>query len=238
MENDHEEENLKWKEAGIEDKERDETTGLFLLRPFLTRAEEKKNSGRWVMLFYNILNFSSYNFRFGLDEGDVLLRKIAEILEETFPDCLISHTDADHFIVLAENSDDLDMLVRESYEKICKILKLKNTMDCRIGAYVWKDPEVSSEIACSYARNACDSIRDPGSGFFVYYSDQLKLMQEMGEYIRSHIDEAVQKGWIRVYYQPIIRTLTGNLCAYEALSRWDDPVYGMLRPVQYISELE
>lgn len=61
---------------------------------------------------------------------------------------------------------------------------------------------------------------------------------ELRAYIISHIDEAVESGWVRPYYQPVVRTLTGKLCGLEALARWDDPRYGLLAPSAFIPALE
>ena len=221
---------------------RDKVTGLLMMRPFLHLADEgnkrRKEGKKYVLLFYNILNFARYNYRFGLDEGDRLLKRIGRILQDVFPDCLISHFDVDHYIVLFAGEGDPDLKVRESYERIFSALRLRNTMGCKIGAYVWDNPEVSAEAGCSHAKSACDSIHDINGEFFVYYSDQLQMKNEMDEYIRFHIDEAVEKGWLKVYYQPIIRTITGDLCSFEALSRWQDPIYGPLAPYQFIEPLE
>ncbi|MBR0283036.1 MAG: EAL domain-containing protein, partial [Oscillibacter sp.] len=57
-------------------------------------------------------------------------------------------------------------------------------------------------------------------------------------YILSHLDEAIQKGYIKAYYQPVIRTVSRQLCGLEALARWDDPIWGLLPPDSFISILE
>ena len=62
--------------------------------------------------------------------------------------------------------------------------------------------------------------------------------EELREYVVTHIDEAVEQGWVRPYYQPVIRTLTGKLCGTEALARWEDPTYGLLAPDKFIPTLE
>ncbi len=59
-----------------------------------------------------------------------------------------------------------------------------------------------------------------------------------GNRIASRIDEAVRNEWIKVYYQPVIRSLTGELCGFESLARWDDPELGFLNPAAFISALE
>ena len=57
-------------------------------------------------------------------------------------------------------------------------------------------------------------------------------------HVVTHIDEAIANGWIVPHYQPVIRTLTGKLCGFEALARWEDPKYGILSPAVFIPALE
>ena len=57
-------------------------------------------------------------------------------------------------------------------------------------------------------------------------------------YVIEHLDEAIEKHWVRVYYQPIVRTISGQLCAMEGLARWDDPNWGFLTPPFFIGILE
>lgn len=57
-------------------------------------------------------------------------------------------------------------------------------------------------------------------------------------YVIEHLDEAIEKHWVRVHYQPIVRTITGQLCAMEGLARWDDPNWGFLTPPFFIGILE
>ena len=61
---------------------------------------------------------------------------------------------------------------------------------------------------------------------------------ELSEYVISNIDEAVKNEWIKVYYQPVIRSLTNRLCGCESLARWIDPVHGFLPPGKFIGALE
>lgn len=64
--------------------------------------------------------------------------------------------------------------------------------------------------------------------------DRLDLKQ----YVINNIDEAIRKHYIKVYLQPIVRTLTGEVASFEALARWDDPQYGLLSPAVFIPALE
>ena len=57
-------------------------------------------------------------------------------------------------------------------------------------------------------------------------------------YIVSHFDKALEEGRITAYFQPIYRTMTGQVCAAEALARWEDPEKGLLTPPEFIDVLE
>ena len=64
-------------------------------------------------------------------------------------------------------------------------------------------------------------------------------MQSVDEkYILDNFDAAIKNGHIKPFFQPIIRSLTGKVCAAETLARWDDPVEGLLAPYIFIDVLE
>ena len=58
------------------------------------------------------------------------------------------------------------------------------------------------------------------------------------KYILDNFERALSEGWIEVFYQPIIRTSNGKVCGEEALVRWDDPLLGMLNPIDFVPALE
>ena len=62
--------------------------------------------------------------------------------------------------------------------------------------------------------------------------------KKIAEHVIRHIDEALEKGWVKVFYQPVIRALTGQLCGAESLARWIDPELGFLYPYLFIGALE
>lgn len=56
--------------------------------------------------------------------------------------------------------------------------------------------------------------------------------------IINRFDDAVKRGYIKPYFQPIYRSVTGKIACAEALARWDDPELGMLAPAVFIPALE
>ena len=57
-------------------------------------------------------------------------------------------------------------------------------------------------------------------------------------YLLDHFHDALQEGFIQPYFQPIYRSVTGNIIGAEALARWIDPGKGIIPPVIFIPVLE
>lgn len=80
---------------------------------------------------------------------------------------------------------------------------------------------------------------DVDAGSFIRGIYMTKLDKNRAEqYVVSHLDEALEKEWIRPYYQPVIRTVTEKMMGAEALARWEDPVYGCIMPAVFVPALE
>ena len=58
------------------------------------------------------------------------------------------------------------------------------------------------------------------------------------KFVLRNFDRAIEDGDIVPFFQPVIRTLTGEICAAESLARWIDPKEGMLMPSLFIDTLE
>ncbi|MCR5624402.1 MAG: EAL domain-containing protein [Lachnospiraceae bacterium] len=66
----------------------------------------------------------------------------------------------------------------------------------------------------------------------------MSKISDLDQYVQEHIKEAIEKKWIIAYFQPVVRSLTGEISCFEALARWNDPVYGFLTPDIFIPPLE
>lgn len=64
------------------------------------------------------------------------------------------------------------------------------------------------------------------------------MNSDMKEFVLSNFEDALSEGKLKLFYQPIIRTLTGEICAMEGLARWIDPELGLISPADFIPVLE
>ena len=220
---------------------KDELTGIHNMLYFRREAEKllgyvTTDSDRIVYLFMDIENFKSYNQKYGFHSGNALLVKIAKMVEESFKGSLVSRLSDDHFVVLT--SDEHCM---EQIGKISEQIKLNQGevhLELKVGAYKPSDGETDTSLAIDRARFACNSIKKHYDRSFRYYDKTLEDEFQLKQYIVNHIDSAIEHGYIKVYYQPVVSTENRTVCGLEALARWDDPQHGLLPPGMFIGVLE
>ncbi|MCR4705678.1 MAG: EAL domain-containing protein [Lachnospiraceae bacterium] len=178
-----------------------------------------------------------YSENNGTRSADTLLRNMRSLVKTFFPDAQVSCENNESFCVITR-----DVSVEEKIDKIAKGVRLLGGITpvlLKAGIYLIprdEDPPVSELL--SYARIAESFIHYEDGVLFRYYDDELKQIISNREYIRKHLEEAIQNGELKVYYQPIIRTLNGCVIGYEALTRWEDPKLGFLSPKEFISAIE
>lgn len=222
----------------------DRVTGLMSLRRFLEASQKLLQcmmnspvSRSVAFIFVNLHNFKHYNVRYGLEAGDKCLKAVGKILQEIFPQDYVARLNNDHFGVLTQENS-IEERLEKVREKI-KALSDEMLLEMKAGVFEWEDNQsVQPIVALDFAKIACDSIRNKITASVQYYSKEIHKQLEIYEYVSSHIDVALEYHWIKLYYQPVVRTLSKELCSMEALARWIDPIYGFLNPGQFISALE
>lgn len=219
----------------------DELTGIHNMVHFRNEAEkllgyvttDKENI---IFLFFDIENFKSYNEKYGFHEGNELLIKFAHMIEESFKGSLVSRFSDDHFVVLTRVDGAKNIIGQLSGE--IKRLQKEVHLELKCGAYKPVGDEADISLACDRARFACNSIKKHYDRTLRLYDKSLEDKFQLKHYIVNNIDNAIEKGYIKVYYQPVVSTEDGCICGLEALARWEDPNYGLLSPSSFIEILE
>ena len=219
----------------------DELTGIHNMVYFRSEGEkvlhyvvtDKENL---LFLFFDIENFKSYNEKYGFQEGNVLLIKIAHMIDEAFTGSLVSRFSDDHFVVLTSVEGAQNKVGQLSGE--IKKLQKEVHLELKCGAYKPADDKTDISQACDRARFACNSIKKHYDRTLRFYDKSLEDKFQQKQYIVNNIDTAIQNGYIKVFYQPVVNTADGTICGLEALARWQDPNYGLLPPGAFIEILE
>ncbi len=217
----------------------DSVTGLINRKVFFGNAENRfrkaGNLKKPVMIAFDLNGMSRFNDRYGFREGDRLLFAFGELLQEYFSHDLCSRFGEDHFCAYYEEGGPEEVLInllndfRESNSG--------NVLPVKVGI-CGCDKDMSLYEIYERARLACQSQKSFYGSSIGYYDEAMARDFSKNEYILRNLDKALSEGWIKVYLQPVIRSLNGKICSAEALSRWLDPEMGVISPGEFIPLLE
>ena len=219
----------------------DDLTGLMTYSYFLQESqrkadEEKAGASKYAFLFFNITSFKIFNDQRGYEAGNKFLYDVGQIIQNAFPGAFVSRQADDHFVAYVENIDLIEKLnlIRKQVRELDGDLK----PNIAIGYNVVID-EHESKAGVEKARYAYAYLKHvEKKNDYYQYNQTLHDRYELVQYVVSHIDEAVEQGWIVPYYQPVVFSKDFTLCGVEALARWIDPKYGLLNPAVFVKALE
>ncbi len=222
----------------------DPLTGLFNMSFFYQKVQKElsvPSIRRKDLSFvhFDIPNFKLFNERNGFKMGDELLCNLAKLIREAFAEGTVSRFSDDHFVVFSTlDKGEVVAKVEDIYRGMLTSEDASRKVRIKAGIYYMGDNDTEIGLACDHARLACNSIKGRHDVYYCVYDEMLRKNMRKQQYVVDHVDEAVEKEYIKVFYQPVIRVKTGEICVYEALVRWQDPKMGMLSPGDFIETLE
>lgn len=192
-----------------------------------------------IALFINVMNFRFFNRRFSFEGGNGYLRGLGTELKNVFPGDIVARAGGDHFIVLTKDLTDEEITDR-LHELDAVMLAHDRGFHMHIKAGICRSSgsEPSFVILIDRAKLACDSINRVYDRDIAFFDEPLRQKNALYQYVVDHFEEAFEQNHFEVYYQPIVRAMTGQVCGYEALARWMDPVHGMISPGVFIEVFE
>ncbi|SEH30417.1 putative bifunctional diguanylate cyclase/phosphodiesterase [Selenomonas sp. KH1T6] len=217
----------------------DDITGLFNMNHFLEDATvllRDSEDGELAVIYFDIENFKAYNQTYGFHAGNTFLRQVAHIMRDTFPDGILARLHEDHFVAAIVNEDIVSRVLRVQE----RVQASAQQVDIRMkaGIYVSEGDAVDVTVVLDRAKLACESIKRLYDQSYCYFDTSMESGAKLRQYIVSRFESAMARGDLRVYYQPEVRVLTRQVCGFEALARWIDPVYGMISPGIFVEVLE
>lgn len=229
----------------IQSTEKDELTGLLSKSYFYEYAslQDKFNPGRKMdAVTVNINHFHLYNELYGMGEGDLVLKRIADGLKSFAEKTggIAGRSDADNFSLYVPHQESYEKLVEDISESIRKDSDIHNT-SIRIGVNDLIDDEDDRlEMAFDRARMAGDSANGNTTSVITYYDATMRKQRMFEERLIRDIADGIIKNQFKVFYQSKY-DITGDapkLAGAEALVRWEHPEFGMIYPGSFISVFE
>ncbi len=193
---------------------------------------------------YNIIvtdvkNFKIVNDVFGVDAGDSLLIRIAEITQNYGKDfCVYARLTGDRFALCIPRLRYSEENLLACYSMVDSFFENSSfKTHIHIGVYEVDNRNLRVSVMCDHARLAIRTIKDSFGSRVAYYKRELRENFISRHRIISEFEVAIAKGQFRGYIQPQVK-IDGSIRGGEMLVRWFHPDDGMIRPDTFIHVLE
>ena len=220
----------------------DELTGFYNLNGILSQLQghgDHSASSSSVIIHLNVMNFKAFNQKYGFAGGNEFLRGLASEIRSFFPDELAARTGGDQFIILADSLEEKEITDRLSRLWEAVVAHEKGLrMRIKAGIYQAKGDEDDPVVMIDRAKIACDDIIKVYDKNINFYDEELSKRNELRQYVIDNFENAFKQNYFKVFYQKEVRALTGKVCGYEALARWQDPIMGIISPAIFVEVLE
>ncbi len=194
-----------------------------------------------TVAFLDVDNFKTVNDALGHDQGDVVLRTIAERLEHTLDDrFLVARFGGDEFVVASgldpgAGHAELCYLLGQVFADPISLDGNQFKITASIGIASTTDrSQMGPGAVLKHADMAMYEAKRTGKDRFAVYDESLETQASARLQIESDLRRAIDQGEFVLHYQPIIDVMSGRPAGAEALVRWQHPEHGMIPPDQFI----
>ncbi|HUY57707.1 MAG TPA: EAL domain-containing protein [Candidatus Micrarchaeaceae archaeon] len=214
----------------------DPLTGLAnraLLRDRLEHALRARRDGRSTLglLSVDLDNFKTINDSYGHAVGDAVLLEVTRRIGECLrPADTFARLGGDEFAVLVEKLTGTTVVtaIADRVEEVLALPiqaapDLEVTVSASIGLITTKYATADAEAILRDADIALYQAKAEGKGRFVEFHPRLHEQAVQRMHVETGLRRALERGEMKLLYQPILSTLHHRLVGVEALLRWRDP---------------
>jgi diguanylate cyclase (GGDEF)-like protein len=214
-----------------------------MLAQQLTRAR-RDNHGVGV-LYIDLDRFKRTNDTLGHAAGDVLLRHAAGRIRRAVRNIdIVARLGGDEFTVVLskiKGATDAGRVARTLIAALNEPFEIDGHImyaGASIGIALYPaDGETGADLL-KKADTALYLAKEAGRGRYAFFEERMNVDASARATIDRELREALKREEFRVYYQPQIDLVTGEVCAVEALLRWQHPERGLLFPGAFIEQAE
>ena len=219
---------------------------LFIDRLSVALARLERSSNEIAVLFMDLDRFKRVNDSMGHAAGDRLLRAVATRLKESVrPGDSAARIGGDEFTILCEDVPGKEGAIAIA-GRITQAMARPFSLDegevfsnASIGVAVAGQGDATDpEGLIRDADAAMYDAKEKGKGRYELFSPVLHERSSNRLDNDNALHRALERGELRLFYQPEIRLETGKVVAAEALLRWAHPEKGLLEPDDFIPTAE
>ncbi|MEA2365557.1 MAG: hypothetical protein QOI32_1069 [Thermoleophilaceae bacterium] len=228
----------------------DSLTGLpnrALFTDRLAHAIERRGRGNATAVYFiDVDRFKRINDSLGHSAGDQVLREVAARIQRTLrPDDTVARFGGDEFTILCESVGGVleavgvaDRLQRE----IALPLRAGGAelrLSASIGiALAEAGEEVDRTRLVEDSDAAMYRAKERGGARTELFDAAMRERALHAISVEQELQHALERGELRLYYQPLVNLETGEMAGAEALIRWEHPTRGLLCPESFLPVAE
>ena len=213
----------------------------------------KRHKRQGALLFLDLDNFKRVNDTLGHNIGDLLLKKIAELLvqavrasdvitheEAKESSCDLARLGGDEFTVLLpeiRRPEDAASAAQRIIEVLSQSIQLNGhdvVVTPSIGIAVFPQDGTGVDSILKNGDVAMYHAKRQGKNTFVFYDDSMHQAALKRLMLENQLRKALHRDEFAIHYQPQVNTTSGKICGLEALLRWHNPELGLLMPADFI----
>lgn len=194
-----------------------------------------------AILFIDLDRFKIINDTLGHNNGDLLLKKIAERLLHVMPsDVIVGHQGADEFMIilpqLHDNQEvgDVAQMLLDAMKQPFMLGEQELFITTSIGISVSPTDAVDVDTLMKNADTAMYRAKELGGDNYQFYTSAMNDRTYDRLKLENSMRRALEREEFLLYYQPKVDILTRQIVGMEALIRWLHPEWGLVSPGQFI----
>lgn len=212
------------------------------LRQILGMAE--RSDLRFALVLLDIDDFKYVNDNLGHQEGDLLLRAVAQRLQFSLREVdLVARVGGDEFAVVlsdAGSEREVTVIADKLMERVTQPLSLgKHSYrpSLSMGAYLVGPGERDPDAVMKSVDLALYEAKEQGKGRYCFHTPELETTAERRFAVERQIRQALDGDELMLHLQPQIRIASGQVVGFEALVRWREPGGELIYPDAFIPRL-
>jgi diguanylate cyclase (GGDEF)-like protein len=196
---------------------------------------------RCSIFLMDLDRFKAVNDTLGHPAGDTLLRLVSLRLQEVIGDAgQVGRLGGDEFeVVLPSTSDrtELSKLAQGIIDSLSRPYTINGTavsIGASVGIVTSDYDDRTSDDLMRDADLALYAAKAAGKGCFRFFEPEMHEAARQRQLMESDLRVALEKGQLRLVYQPCVDASSEEVTGFEALIRWDHPEHGPVSPAEFI----